>query len=193
MSNTSATGGVLTQISGPTEGQTLRRFLQSMIKDVTGIAGDLVRPSWQPDPPKQPNIDINWIAFGITDRSHDDNPYTEEKADGSASTMIRHEEMEILCSFYGPDCLDYTGRLREGMYLAQNRASLFSAGMGLVGFSETTHVPELINERWFDRADITMTIRREIRREYAILSFLGVDGVIRANRATETLSINWSA
>ena len=193
MSNTSATGGCLTPTTGPLDDQALRRFLQAMIAGVTGLDGSLVRPLWQSNPPKQPDISTNWIAFGITEQRPDANPFHKSNGNGSGAIVIRHEELDVRCSCYGPDCTKYTGHLREALYLAQNRENLFSAGMGLVGFSDTVHAPELINERFFDRADITMTLRREIRREYPILNFVGAYGTIVANRATETLSINWSA
>ena len=77
------------------------------------------------------------------------------------------------------------------MYLSQNREQLFSVGMGLVGFSDSVHVPDLVNDRYFDRTDITMTLRREIIREYPILHFLGANGQIIANRELNTLTENW--
>jgi len=190
MPNTSATGGYLTPTTGPVDDQALRRFLQAMIVGVTGLTGPMVRPLWQKNPPPIPNIDVDWIAFGITEQRPDANPFHKQNANNA--TLIRHEEFDVRCSVYGPSCQNYTGRLREAMYLAQNRENLYLAGMGLVGFSPTTHIPELINDRWFERADITMTLRREIKREYPILNFVAAEGTIKANRATETLSINWS-
>lgn len=191
MPNTSATGGYLVPTSAPIDDQALRRFLQAMIVGVTGLAGQFVRPLWQRNPPPIPNFEVDWIAFGITDQRPDANPFhRQDDEDGAA--IIRHEEFDVGCRVYGPSCQAITGSLREGMYLAQNRENLYLAGMGLVGFSNTTHIPELINDQWFDRADITMTLRREIRREYAVLNFVSAYGQILANRAIETLSRNWS-
>lgn len=191
MPNTSATGGYLTPTTGPVDDQALRRFLQAMIVGVTGLTGPMVRPLWQKNPPPIPSIDTDWIAFGVVEQRPDANPYYKQKT--SSGELIRHEEIDVRCSAYGPACQAYTGRLREALYLAQNRGNLYLAGMGLVGFSKTTHVPDLINDRWFERADITMTLRREIRREYPVLNFVAAQGTIKANRATETLSMNWSA
>ena len=64
--------------------------------------------------------------------------------------------------------------------------------MAIVYVGNITHAPELINERFFDRADMTMTVRREIRREYRILPFVAANGLIRANRDIETLTREWA-
>lgn len=193
MSNTSATGGYLTQGSpAPSEGQALRRFLQAMLVGVTGLPNNLVRQSWEANPAPVPSIETNWMAFGIeSQRSEAGGPYHRQRDDGSA-LLIRHEELDVTCIFYGPDAQQNANLLRDGLYLAQNRESMYSVGMGLVGFSETFHVPELINDRFFDRADTTMTLRREVRREYPVLHFLAADGIIYANRHVTTLTREWS-
>lgn len=188
--NTSATGGYLTQVSGPIDGLDLRRFIGTVISGISGLPPEYVRPAWQPNPPPIPGIDVDWIAFGITNRRADNDPYQRE--DGLTTTMIRHEELDILITCYGPDCLQLAAELRDGTDLTQNNESLLLAGMAIVDLSDITHAPELINERFFDRADMTMTIRREIRREYRILTFVAANGIIRANRAIETLTREWA-
>ena len=193
MPNTSATGGFLTQVSGPIEGLDLRRFIGTLLVGVSGLNTSLVRPMWQKNPPPIPDIDTNWLAFGITGRRADNDPYQVEKADGSGSTMSRHEELDIQLIFYGPDCLQKAGELRDGFELTQNTESLLLAGMAFIDMSDVVHAPELVNQRFFDRADATLVIRREVRREYRVLNFVSAYGEIHANRATETLSRNWSA
>lgn len=193
MSNTSATGGYLTQGNvRPSEGQALRRFLHGVLVGVTGLPNTLVRQSWDPNPAPVPSIETNWMAFGIeAQRAEAGDPYHRQREDGSA-ILIRHEELDVACIFYGPDAQANANLLRDSMYLAQNRESMYAVGMGLVGFTETFHVPELINDRFFDRADITMTLRREIKREYPVLHFVAANGAIHANRNVTTLSRDWS-
>lgn len=81
MNNDSSTGGFLlsyrdSYIAPPLEGQALTNFLQEQIVGVTGIAGNLVRPRWQPEPPLLPDATIDWIAFGITERKGQTYAYT---------------------------------------------------------------------------------------------------------------------
>lgn len=195
MPNTSATGGYLSQTSGPLDGLDLRRFIGSVLVGVSGLAPELVRPAWQQNPPPVPGIDVNWMAFGITSRRADNDPYQAEKSGGDGSIMLRHEELDILLTFYGPGCLQKAADVRDGFELTQNTESLLLAGMAYIDLSDVIHAPELVNDRWFDRADATLTIRREVRREYRVLSFVGAGGGVKANRGTESLTagINVSA
>ena len=188
MPNSSATGGYLTQTSSSIDGQALRRFLQSVIVGVTGLNATLVRPMWQQNPPPVPSIDVDWCGFAIMTQRPEKGAF-HEQLDAGGATLLRHEELDLLCAFYGPNCLVNAGLLRDGLELiAQNREQLFLAGMGINGFSDITHAPELVNDRFFDRADITMTIQREIRRSYDILHFVGASGNVTANRGIESLT-----
>lgn len=192
MSNTSATGGYLQQVAGPLEGLDLRRFIGTVLVGVSGFAPEMVRPAWQQNPPPIPGIDINWMAFGITARRADNDPYQVEKDDGNRTLMLRHEELDIMLAFYGPDCLQKAAEVREGFELTQNTESLLLAGMAYIDLSDIIHAPELVNDRYFDRADTTLTIRREVRREYRILNFVSAYGAIHANRDITTMSRDWA-
>lgn len=192
MPNTSATGGYLQQVAGPLEGLDLRRFIGTVLVGVSGFEPELVRPAWQQNPPPVPNIDTNWMAFGITARRADNDPYQVEKDDGQRTLMLRHEELDIMLAFYGPDCLQKAAEVREGFELTQNTESLLLAGMAYIDLSDIIHAPELVNDRYFDRADTTLTIRREVRREYRILNFVSAYGAIHANRDITTMSRDWA-
>lgn len=192
MPNTSATGGFLQQTAGPLEGLDLRRFIGTVLVGVSGLPAEMVRPSWQQNPPPVPNIDTDWMAFGITARRADNDPYQAEKDDGLRTIMSRHEELDILLTFYGPNCLQLAAEVRDGFELTQNTESLLLAGMAYIDLSDIVHAPELVNERFYDRADTTLTIRREVRREYRILNFVAAYGGIQANRDATTLSRDWA-
>jgi hypothetical protein len=179
--NTSATGGYINQTTGPMEGVSFRRFIGSVLVAVSGLPAEYVRPSWQIDPPPIPSISTNWLAFGQAGRRVDYSSYQRMLANGEKIEQQTHEECDFLLVFYGPDCLDIAARVRDGFRIIQNQEALNLQGMAMVGDSDVIHVPELINDRYYDRADMTITIRRELRREYQILSFLGSDGTISAN------------
>lgn len=196
MSNTSATGGYLPQTSAvQPESQSLMRFLQSVIVGITALPAAMVRPSWQQNPPPIPDINTNWCGFGITRRVADNSAYHKQLDDGAgheSADIIRHETLDILCSFYGTDAENYAGQLRDGFEIGQNREQLFLVNMGFVSGGEIIHTPELVNDRFFNRADVIITLRREIRRNYPILSFVAASGDIYTDLTTLPV-VHWQA
>lgn len=192
MSNTSATGGYLRQTNSPVDNLDFRRFIGTMLVGLSGLATNLVRPAWQPNPAPVPDIETDWMAFGQTSRRTDMYPFVIEDENETGAEQIRHEENDFLLTFYGPNCLGNAAELRDATDITQNQEALSLAGMAIVDYTDITHAPELVNERWFDRCDMTITIRREIRRQYTILTFVSANGVIKANRAETTLTRNWA-
>lgn len=181
MSNTSATGGYLVQTEQPLPGNiTLVQYIQQVIVGITGMTNTTVRPKWQKNPPKVlPNPEDNWCAFGISINTPDANAFTQPDEDGSGSTLQRHEELSIDCSFYGSDAYKNANNLRDGFQIAQNRDALTAANMGFKETSPLTNIPELHGGVWFPRQDVTVVLRRQIIKTFEVLSFEGAQGSIK--------------
>src|SRR6185437_11129663 len=63
---TSASGGYLAPSSAlPLEDGAFDAVLQGFVVGVTALAGNLVRPRWQPIPPPTPDPTVNWCAIGV--------------------------------------------------------------------------------------------------------------------------------
>ena len=192
MSNTSATGGYLADVTPPQEGVALRRFIGELLAGVTGLPGELVRPIWQDNPPPLPEHGTTWLAYGITARRVEaGEPWQAEMADGSGAALRRHEMLDVQLTAYG-EAEALLASLRDGLDVAQNREQLFLAAVAVVDFGAIIHAPELINERWWNRADSTLTLRREVRREYPILTFAAAEGGITGQAAAHDIVKPWN-
>lgn len=172
--NTSATGGYLLPAPGETPEES---FIQTVLAGITGLPGSLVRRRWQQNPPKQPDIDVNWISFSINENEADANAYNSINPDGS-NIFQRMEEMAVQCTFYGPQALQVARLLRDGFQIDQNRFALSCAKMAYKSVSRISRAPDLINERWVNRQEMTVNLRAEILRTYPILTFTSISGIL---------------
>lgn len=190
MTNTSATGGYLgpAVTTPPTEDGDLDAQLQAMVVGITGLDGTLVRPRWQPTDPKQPERTVNWCSIGEQSSTPDDGPYIHHNSgtgidDLTANDEVqRHEIIEVLASFYGPNCYSYACLLRDGLSVGQNRETLTAQGIGLVSVGKCLSLPEILNQGWIRRVDLPITLRRINARNYPILNIRSSSGQIEADR-----------
>lgn len=177
MANTSATGGYLAPTAPvPPEDDALDDLLQELVAGVTGLPGAMVRPRWQTTVPKQPEPSENWCAIGVNRQANDASPAIQHDGDGDGGDdYIRHQEIDLLCSFYGPAGKGYAQRLADGMSIPQNSEQLAVNGMKFVRASDIQPAPALINQQWNRRYDLTLTLRRKITRTYPVLNLLSAE------------------
>lgn len=172
-------------------GLTLTQFIQTVFVGISALPGTLVRPKWQPEPPKQPDIYANWMAIGIDVASPDANAYVWPNQAGSTQSQ-RHETLEVGCAIYGPDALETYGLIRDGFQIPQNLEGLRSANMGFVEISPARKIPELINERFINRVQTSVFLRREIQRIYPVLTLISASGVIHTVIGDEDYLLDWT-
>lgn len=172
-------------------GLTLTQFLQMVLVGITGFPGDHVRPNWQVEPPTNPPVNVNWLAFGVDIASPDANAYlATDPGDNLKSNMQRHETIEVGCAIYGPEALETYGVLRDGFQVPQNRYALFDNSMGFVEILPARKVPERINELWYNRVQASIILRREIERSYGVPTIVSASGVIYTD--FKDYSLDWA-
>jgi hypothetical protein len=169
MTTDSTHAGYLAPTSAPLTEEQLEDVLTAMVAGITGLPGKMVRPRWQPKPPKQPEHTVDWCAVGVPDEDDDSWPAVTHSGDGDgADTVVTWETLNVLASFYGPNSGDLAKRLRAGLMVEQNRAPLRQAGLALGGIGRRVRLAELVNGYWVKRVDLPIELRNEARRVYAV-------------------------
>lgn len=176
----SSTGGFLAPISTPPINDTaLYVALQATVTGITGLPGKLVWPRWQPNPAGRPSIDVDWAAVGTTTLISDTFPFEGHDPTGEgSSTQQAHEEIDVLISFYGPNCEANSKLLRDGLKISQNREAMYAFGLKLIECSGHTKSADLVNNQWYPRADLTVRVRRQVDRTYSILNLKSLDATV---------------
>ena len=184
--STSATGGYLVpSATNSIEDEALRVFFQQMVSGITGIDGTMVRPRWQAEPPSMPSFGTNWAAIGVTKRTRDVNSYIKHvsKSDVNGNNIgsdfvHRTEVLDVLCSFYGPNCEGNSELLAMGLEVDQNREAMQLAGYGLVCVEDAIMMADLQNDRWLTRIDLPFQMRRAQLYQYPVLDLIAAQGTI---------------
>lgn len=155
----------------------LEDLVHGLLAGITGVPAALVRPRWQPSPPVIPDFATNWIAFGITSAEVDSYAWIghtpEARAGLGADQLERDETLKVLISFYGPLCKSILARFRDGVQIEFNRYDLEAAGIKFIDIGETINLPALLKEQWVKRLDAPITLRRRVRRVYAVPNLVG--------------------
>ena len=184
--STSATGGYLIpSATNAKEDETLRVFFQQMVAGITGIDGTMVRPRWQSEPPNMPQFGSDWAAIGVTKRVRDTNAYVTHRdtIDENGNNIIsdyvyRNEVMDVLCSFYGPNCEAKSELLAMGLEVDQNREVMQLAGFGLVCVEDAVMMADFFNNREVTRIDLPFQMRRAQLYQYSVLDLVAAEVTI---------------
>lgn len=174
--NTSASGGYLTPTTNPDADDALDDIIQAAVVGITGLPGNMVRPRFQQTPPRQPTIGTDWCAVGVMDTEPDAGPVLEHDPDGSGSDQYaRHETLNVLASFYGPNAQRNARLLQDGLAIPQNNEQLLVNLLQFVNSGTIRRVAALVNEQWVSGFDLPFTFHRKTERTYQVLNVLEAD------------------
>lgn len=167
MSNDSTSAGYLTPAgAGPAYDEELEREISRWIRGLTALPAKLVYPRWTDPQQAIPKNGVTWCAFGITGIQEDFNPSYLQGAE--SAEQWSHETVSIITCFYGPSGLAAATQFRDGMLVAQNNDELNRTGLTFMQHGRILNLPELINNQWVRRYDLSVDLRRKIIREYGI-------------------------
>jgi hypothetical protein len=171
--------------AGPLQGQDLNRFLQQWMAGVLGAANldqTLIRSYDQAEPPVIPESGTAWMAFRQGVDESDTYPYVATLPDGTGTTLQRHEEIAVLCSFYdlgtNGQAASLASLLRDGMSIPDNLEPLTLATFGMVGCEPEVVVPSLLKLRWLYRVDLPFRLRRAVTRTYGVPNITSAVGTV---------------
>jgi hypothetical protein len=161
----------------PVEDADLDAVFQFAVAGITGLDGTMVRPRWQPTLPQQPEPDEDWCAIGVMASIPDAFPYITHFSgqgitDPSADTFWRHEELDVLASFYGPNAKKLASRLRDGLSVVQNTETLLANQIAFIESSPMRASPDFVNQQWIRKYDLPLRFRRKVQRVYAMPNIL---------------------
>jgi len=177
--------------TAPLEDDALDDFMQALVVGISGLGPTLVRPRWQDEPPNLPARTVNWAAVGVTDREYEQYASVEHDPVGEGWDRItRNEQLEVLVSFYGPNCQGYGARFRDGLSVAQNREVLLLANMGISSVGELQRAPELIKNAFYKRADLPFVVGRQVIRTYAVRSLAAADVTLIGGPTALSIDVN---
>ncbi|HHA2249915.1 TPA: hypothetical protein ACOEHG_004856 [Enterobacter ludwigii] len=173
MSNNSTAPGYLTpEGGGPANDKPLEIHISEWICGVTGIDVKKVYPRWTDPQHKIPPAGTTWCAFGITQQPQSPNPADVQVSD-DLSEQWTWEKVTVICCFYGPEGAALASLFRAGLFVEQNATELKRrSGLSLNDAGTLYNVPELINNQWVRRYDLTVTLSRKLVREYNIKSLV---------------------
>lgn len=175
LDNTSASGGYLLPVNPIiNDDDNLDDILHDFYMGLTNLDPTLVRPRWVITPGNLPDIKTEWMSFGVTNRKQD--TFVSQIFDPSKGMIVqRYEHFDCIISVYGRQADHYTGLIRDGMFVEQNREVIKRYGIVVVEIGQPKTVPMLINERWNKRIDVTISFRRQLVRVYPIESLVSAE------------------
>lgn len=194
MSNTSATGGYIPEGIGVASHSRLEDIVHDMLAGLTGFSNTLVRPAFQFDALKAPLPTENWCAFDLRNQTATNEPEIRHVPDGDGHDEVLDQmDYEAFCFFYGPHADDYAGMVRRALHIEQNRWAMRQAGIAVCSIGNPTQVPELVNNKWQRRVDLSIYITYEAVGTYDVLNLLRASGPIMTDHRVEggTLEVDY--
>lgn len=182
MSNDSTEPGYLVPVGvSPDYDQDLERKISQWVRGVTGLDVKMVLPRWTDPQQTIPKNGNTWCAFGIRSFPSSRLPARVQISEDE-SEQWSWENIEVILCFYGPNGASVASLFRAGIQIDQNNDTLRAAtGLSLTDYGQIYNLPELINNQWVRRYDITVTLSRKNVRTYNVKSVITPNVIINGD------------
>ncbi len=173
MSNDSTGPGYLTPVGdAPDYDEELERQLSRWVRGITGLSVKKVYPRFIDPQQKIPPNGETWCGFNFSSLSRPGTPANVQVSE-EQSEQWSWESVQVLFCFYGPGGSAMATRFRDGIFIAQNADTFRQiSGLSLVEAGDIRNLPELINNQWVRRYDLSVTLSRKNTRTYNVKSIL---------------------
>ena len=85
--------------------------------------------------------------------------------------------------------MQYAQLLLDGLAIPQNLEQIKTNDIQSVSEGDMRAVPELVNQQWIRRYDVTLVFRRKITRTYPVLNILSAGATIETPAVTTPVSV----
>ena len=153
-------------------------LLADHIQSILGLTADQVRIAYSLTGQKAPKLNETVVYIHIEQEQDDvqmfKNRETVKNNSGrfvtSQSSMRR---LNLSCSIYGTNCDVTAAQLKESLYFENSRMFLEQNNLALVSerINISNKIHELINERWWERVDMSIGLYNSITIDEQIYPF----------------------
>ncbi len=134
----------------------VQNVLHTLLVGLSGLDKTLVRPAYQPKPPKTPDLDVTWCAFDISDDTED----AAQMIQGVDQAQIHTEDvLSVRITVYGPGSRDLCKQIKRGLHVPDNLVWLRRHHMALVSIGTIVRLAEEHGGTWLARSDLPLTLR----------------------------------
>lgn len=140
----------------------LKDLLIDATIQITGLDYQYVLNAYQPNsaPFNEQAVNAAYLYLSQIDSNTDKATYTAltpSTPQAGIATQFYTRIIQCKWTLYGPDSFDLVDAIRNAMMTDAVREPLAVQGVfPMVGISAPTHMPELINNQWWDRSDLNV-------------------------------------
>jgi hypothetical protein len=146
----------------------LEDVFQTLFVGISDLDLTLVRPSFQKNPPNEPNKDTNWLSFAIISRDESELSDQLFNAKTGIFTETSVEELNILVSCYGPSSGNLSNLVRNSIRIDQNRLQILRYGIVWVSASKPQNTSYELNSQYQKRWESIYVFRRYLNTTWPI-------------------------